>query len=96
MKFISKDLCVNEFRNNFYTFTCCTIYLFIRIKQENEDALKQNRYRDEYCVKSVRIWSFFGPVFSPNAGKHGPEKLQIRKPFTQWKVFPITVNCSKK
>ena len=23
-------------------------------------------------------------VFSPNAGKHGPEKLQIRALFTQW------------
>ena len=28
------------------------------------------------CVKSVRIRSYFGqhfPVFSPNAGKYGPE-----------------------
>ena len=24
------------------------------------------------------------PVFSPNAGKYGPEKLQIRTLFTQW------------
>ena len=44
------------------------------------------------CVKSVRIRSFSGlyflglktedrkylPVFSPNAGKYGPEKLRIR------------------
>ena len=34
-----------------------------------------------HFVKSVRIRSFSGPhflVFSPNAGKYGPEKLQIR------------------
>ena len=31
------------------------------------------------CVKSIRIWSFSGP----NAGKYGPEKLQIRTLFTQ-------------
>ena len=30
-------------------------------------------------MQSVRIWSFFGP----NAGKYGPEKLQIRTLFTQ-------------
>ena len=58
----------------------------------------------QHCVKSVRIQSFSGPcfpafglntedtpylsVFSPNAGKYGPEKLRIRKLFTQcgsWK-----------
>ena len=31
------------------------------------------------CVKSIHIWSFSGP----NAGKYGPEKLQIRTLFTQ-------------
>ena len=52
-----------------------------------------------YCVKSVRIRSYSGPhlsrifrhsdwirratVFSPNAGKCGTEKLQIRTLFTQ-------------
>ena len=51
-------------------------------------------------VKSICIWSFPGPyfltsdwiwkdtpylsVFSPNEGKYGPEKLQIRTLFTQW------------
>ena len=33
---------------------------------------------DNNCVKTVRIWSYSGPyfpVFSPNAGKYGPEKL---------------------
>ena len=37
-------------------------------------------------MKSVRIWSFSGPylsVFSPNAGKYGPEKLLIWTRFTQ-------------
>ena len=27
-----------------------------------------------HCVKSVQVRSFFWPVFSPNAGKCGPEK----------------------
>ena len=48
------------------------------------------------CLKSVRTRSFSGPyflafglntpylsVFSPNAGKYGPEKFQIRTLFTQ-------------
>ena len=53
-----------------------------------------------HCMKSVRILSFssacfpaFGlnteryRVFSPNSGKYGPEKLQIRTLFTQ--CFPL-------
>ena len=52
-----------------------------------------------HCLKSVRILSFSGPyfptfglkterygvslLFSPNAGKYGPEKLRIRTLFTQ-------------
>ena len=52
----------------------------------------------EVWVKSIRIRSFSGPyfpalglnaerysVFSPNAGKYGPEKLRIWRLFTQWK-----------
>ena len=55
---------------------------------------------DDYCVKSVRIWSFSGPYFSAfglnaeiyslfslNAGKYGREiaqKLRIRTLFTHW------------
>ena len=27
------------------------------------------------------------PVFSPNAGKYGPEKLRIWTLFTQWKII---------
>ena len=51
---------------------------------------------ERHCVKSVRIWSFSGPcfsafglnterygAFSPNAGKYGPEKLQILTLFSQ-------------
>ena len=37
-------------------------------------------------MKSARIWKFYGPYFPTfglNAGKYGPEKLQIRPPFTQ-------------
>ena len=52
------------------------------------------------CMNSVRIRSFSAPyfpafrlnteryeisVFSPNAGKYGPEKLRIPTLFTQWK-----------
>ena len=49
-----------------------------------------------HCVKNVRIRSFSGPyfpafvlntdrygVFTPNAGKYGPENVQIRALFTQ-------------
>ena len=49
-------------------------------------------YRDCYhtffqrfhCVKSVQIQGFSGlyfPVFSPNAGKHGPEKTSYLDTF---------------
>ena len=34
-----------------------------------------------HCVKDVRILSFSGPyfpIFSPNAGKYGPEKIRLR------------------
>ena len=53
------------------------------------------RIKSNHCVKSLCIWSFSGLyfptfewirkdtqyffVFSPNAGKYGPEKLWIRK-----------------
>ena len=44
-----------------------------------------------HCVKSARIWSYYGQyflaylsVFSPNAEKYGPEQLRIRKLFTNW------------
>ena len=62
-------------------------------------ALSVSFNRVSYCVKSVRIRSFSGPhfpVFSPNAGKYGPEKLRIRTLFTQWvlswisKILPQT------
>ena len=33
-----------------------------------------------YCMKSARIRSFSGP----NAGKYGPEKLRMRRLFTQF------------
>ena len=58
-----------------------------------------------HCVKSVRIRSFSDPyfpafglntgrseylsVFSPNAGKHKPEKLQIQTFFTQSEFLMI-------
>ena len=52
--------------------------------------------RNKHFVKSARIRSFSGPyfpsnlsVFSPNAGKYGPEKLRIRTLFTQWKVIDV-------
>ena len=32
---------------------------------------------------------FFWPVFIPNTGKCGPEKLQIRTLFTQWPFFRL-------
>ena len=38
-----------------------------------------------HCVKSVQIRNFFWSIFSPNAGKYGPEKLCIWALFTQCK-----------
>ena len=53
---------------------------------------------DKKCPYSELFWSLFSrirtelrrdtpylSVFSPNAGKCGPEWLRIRTPFTQWK-----------
>ena len=45
------------------------------------------RKRGVPCVKSEQIRSFSGqcfPVFIPNTGKYGPEKLRIWTLFTQW------------
>ena len=42
--------------------------------------------RNTHCVKSVRIRIFSGPyfpVFSPNTGEYGSEKLQIQTLFLQ-------------
>ena len=48
-----------------------------------------------HCVKSARIWSYSGPalfwtehfsVFSPNAGKYGPDQLRIQTLFMQWLI----------
>ena len=51
------------------------------------------------CLCSQFFWSVFSriwtedtpylSVFSPNAGKYGPEKLRIRKSFTHWRKFPL-------
>ena len=60
----------------------------------NTLILKRNESTN-HCIKSVRIWSSSGPyflVFSPNAGKSGPEKLWILILFTQW-MFLITLVC---
>ena len=57
-------------------------------------------------MKSDRIRSFSGPyfleylsVFSPNAGKCGPEKLQIWTLFTEWNIWQFSkyphVRCHK-
>ena len=48
------------------------------------------KWVNKNCVKSVSIRSYSGPhfpVFSPNEGKSGPQKLQIRRLFTQWKRY---------
>ena len=47
-----------------------------------------------HCVKSVRIRSFSGPcfpVFSPNTGKYGLEKLRIQTLFTQCEISGISL-----
>ena len=68
-----------------------------------------NATKIEHCLKSIRIRSFLARIFthsdwiqrdtkyvspiSPNAGKCGPEKLRIRKLFTQWKSLKIIFRC---
>ena len=44
----------------------------------------------EKCPYSKFIW----PVFSPNAGKYDPEKLRIRRLFTQYiiNIVPKSIN----
>ena len=42
------------------------------------------------CFQNLLSWSYFS-VFIPNAGKHGPEKLQIWALFTQW-LLPLFSN----
>ena len=59
-----------------------------------------NLANNKHCIKSVRIRSFSSPhfppfgldterysVFSPSAGKCGPEKLRIRTLFTQGSIL---------
>ena len=48
-----------------------------------------------HCVKSVQIRSFSGrhfPVFSPNAGKYGPEKTLY---FDTFHIVTIPIGMSK-
>ena len=57
---------------------------------KKEDIMHEKKVNsvDEHHVKSVRIQSFSGPYFPAfelNMRKQGPEKLQIRILFTQWK-----------
>ena len=45
-------------------------------KSNKEFTIHNGRIRTSHCVKSVRILSYSGPylsIFSPNAGKCGPE-----------------------
>ena len=51
----------------------------------------------DHCVKSAKYGVFSGPyfpVFSPNAGKYGPEKIRIWTLFTQW-MFAEESICTK-
>ena len=72
--------------------------LVLVVMKLSEDKKAKKRKRN-HCVKSDRIRKFSGPyfpafglntegyfispLFSPNAGKYGPEKLQIQILFTQ-------------
>ena len=72
-------------------------------KQDRDEFINEREMCfPHHCVKSVRIRSFPGPnfpafglntpylsVFSPNAGKYGPEKLQLRTLFTQCTLLQI-------
>ena len=73
-----------------YTTDNCLLTVSFSI---DDIAKNTTKFRPEHCVKSVRIRSFSGPYFPafglnteryqvflcihPNAGKYGPEKLQI-------------------
>ena len=78
--------------------------IFLLVLQD-EKVLLQGKSLSTHCMKSVFIRSFSGPyfsvfglnmerysylsVFSPNTGKYGPEKLQIRTIFTLWQSHNI-------
>ena len=80
--------------------------IFLLILQD-EKVLLQGKSLSTHCMKSVFIRSFSGPyfsvfglnmerhsylsVFSPNTGKYGPEKLQIRTIFTLWQSHNIYI-----
>ena len=49
-----------------------------------EDSLRQK------CLYLELFWS----VFSPNAGKYGPEQLRTRTLFTQWTRLTLQVVVS--
>ena len=70
---------------------------------ENDNILKNkcnsctNVEKRYYSMREKCPYSqYFLPVFSPNAGKYWPEKLQIRAVFTQWfllKRFRLQNTC---
>ena len=61
-------------------------YVFSRIRTEYGEIRNSGRYalKGENCVKSVHIRRFSGPYSGKmNAGKYGPEKLEIGTLSTQ-------------
>ena len=87
-------------------FSAVNVCIFVIYPSHNQFLWR--KIKDS--VKSVSIWSFSGPyfpafylnverhsVFSPNAGKNGPEVLQIRTRFMQllrkisWKLKCFTI-----
>ena len=49
--------------------------------------LKRTTHSKNVALREKCPYPQYLSVFSPNAGKYGPENLQIRTLFAQWKCF---------
>ena len=68
---------------------CSNLFLKRKIYEEIVAVIYSWKDRRFHWVKGVRIRSFSGP----NAGRYGPEKLQIRILFKQWSTNCLRVDC---
>ena len=63
----------------------------MKIVAFNRLAASRKRLYSTHCVKCVQMRSFFWFVFSPNAGKYGPEKTPFMDTFH---IVTIFINAS--
>ena len=65
------------FHSIFVLYICYQFYAGLLLERDLNDKLLPNQISISsgiHCMKSMQIRSFFYFVFSPNAGKYGPEK----------------------